>query len=1149
MSRYIGNFVGVPSTEPAQASAPGIWSLSDQLAYQRANLWPPARDPYYNQTVLHLSGNVPNISGPQAMNLPLAYNSDASSNNFLVTPNGDVSPRPFSPYFGGNYSNYLDGNGDYLTVPSSTAFNFGTGDFTVECWIYQLSRTAGEYDVVWTLNGPGVTGTVPFSSGMYLSLGAAGGSFLVANSSENGWSVNITVPLPTLFSWEHYAVTRSGNTWTVYKNGQPVGSANSSAGVINSRAPFSIGAQGTQGDNYFDGYISNFRVVKGTAVYMTNFTPPTQPFQNITNTSLLTCQSNRFLDNSSNGFTVTRNGDVRVTDNSPFVTTDWTTGSAYFDGNGDWLAAASNAAFGFGSSLNDFTVQGWFYVPSAVTGNARGIFHIATSINGVVTGYGVGITNTQILQYYAAGTFNNSTTTVTPGQWYFLTMVRSAGMVSVYLNGSLVQNGSVGDSQNFATAELTIGVWFEKSSTFAFPGYISDFRVVKGSALAATIPTAPLLPITNTSLLTLQTRAASQNSAFIDSSPNEFIVTKNGNTTQGTFSPFSPTGWGNRFDGSSGKLAFPTGSFVFGNSDFTIEAWVYNTGTTTGAFFTNQYTSGASTTSIIGAIGSTNGNFDMYIGGSVYSLTGINPTSNQWVHVAIVRTGGTVSVFQGGNRTHTRSDLSTLSINAGGTSVPPQIGDGVNGFLSNHRVIIGSGPYDATLTSITVPTAPLTVTANTKLLTCQSNRFLDQTGKTITVTGTPSVQAFSPFAPATQSSPLVTGGSGYFPSSATLTIPSAPALNMTGDFCMEGWAYPTAAGFTFAWKYTGGNVGASEYWWVIDGTNQLSIALDGGGGEDYFRTAANTITLNAWNHCVLTRVGNEVRQFINGVLRSYNTTSRTLNVTSTTFQTNGTLGYTSGFRIMKGSIPDAYRTTATTTGTAVFNPPTTPPTPTQNTSLLLNFTAGGIVDATGKNNLETVANAQVSTVQAKWPPGSMYFNGSTGKAVGPSSPNLNMGSGDFTVECWVYWAGGSLPYQNFVGSNSTSFTGNATFFRVWGTSATLGLANKVGIGNPTHDSTSSVYSVNSLTANTWTHVAATRSSGIIRLFINGTLERTGSSDTSTYDFGNNGICVGQSPWDGANGWYGGYIDDLRITKGYARYTASFTPPTGPFAIG
>jgi hypothetical protein len=75
------------------------------------------------------------------------------------------------------------------------------------------------------------------------------------------------------------------------------------------------------------------------------------------------------------------------------------------------------------------------------------------------------------------------------------------------------------------------------------------------------------------------------------------------------------------------------------------------------------------------------------------------------------------------------------------------------------RVVKGSG-----VTSVTVPTTPLTAISGTELLTCQTNRFVDNSTNNfaITVNGNTSVQPFSPFAPSAAYDPSVNGGSGYF---------------------------------------------------------------------------------------------------------------------------------------------------------------------------------------------------------------------------------------------------------------------------------------------------------------------------------------------------------------------------------------------------
>ena len=75
-----------------------------------------------------------------------------------------------------------------------------------------------------------------------------------------------------------------------------------------------------------------------------------------------------------------------------------------------------------------------------------------------------------------------------------------------------------------------------------------------------------------------------QNNTFLDGSTNNFTITRNGNTTQGTFSPFSQTGWGNYFDGTNDYLTTPSNTaFTLGTGDFTIECWFNRTGANTGS--------------------------------------------------------------------------------------------------------------------------------------------------------------------------------------------------------------------------------------------------------------------------------------------------------------------------------------------------------------------------------------------------------------------------------------------------------------------------------------------------------------------------------------------------------------------------------------
>jgi hypothetical protein len=177
-----------------------------------------------------------------------------------------------------------------------------------------------------------------------------------------------------------------------------------------------------------------------------------------------------------------------------------------------------------------------------------------------------------------------------------------------------------------------------------------------------------------------------------------------------------------------------------------------------------------------------------------------------------------------------------------------------------------------------------------------------------------------------------------------------------------------------------------------------------------------------------------------------------------------------------------------------------------------------------------VGNAQISTSVVKYGTGSLYFDGSGDGLFARSTADTAFNTGDFTVEFWIYLAAN---LSNFVKIVELGASGNCLTIETQSTTNVLNVTNL----------TSTVYltSNTALTNNTWIHVAVTRASGTLRIFQNGT--SVGGVSNST-DFPNSGgIYIGQSNTGQA---MNGYIDDLRITKGYARYTANFTPPTAAF---
>jgi hypothetical protein len=653
-----------------------------------------------------------------------------------------------------------------------------------------------------------------------------------------------------------------------------------------------------------------------------------------------------------------------------------------------------------------------------------------------------------------------------------------------------------------------------------------------------------------------------QNNTFIDSSTNNFTITRNGNTTQGTFSPFSkPDGrWGNYFDGTGDTLSLAdNAAFTLGSGDFTIECWIYN-GTTGGdRWIAAQNDSAGNVSSRSFAIYKTSGNkFAGQVGSSSTPYVATSSADlplNQWVHVAFVRDGNTTRNYINGVQDGTANVTGVTVNNSANQLVIGSLGESSassrwEGYISNFRQVVGTCLYPGG-TTFTPPTAPLTAITNTSLLTCQSNRFIDNSSNNFAITrnGDVRVTPFSPFPITTAYSTSVNGGAGYFDGSGDyLTAPDNTAFAMgTGDFTIEGWVYTTSSTTTeFAFLDTrNSDLDTNGFVVYRRSTGKLTFGYVVGNTFIAIESTTN-LQQNSWNHFAFTRESGTLRSFLNGVLENTtgsltNNFSRQSNtrICATWNSTNVALGYLSNFRWVKGSA--LY--------TSSFTPSTAPLTAITNTSLLLNFTNAGIFDNTGFNALETVGNAQIDTTTKKYGTGSMEFDTSGDSLNGLSDPNLNMGTGDWTIEGWVNVTSRNTNYPLVIGNNNGSFTAGALALTVSNSDNAsyndrfVLAAHDMGATGP--DRLIVASSTNS--TGVWYHFAVVRNGTNLSIYRDGT--SVGSKTISAgvvFDWGKGGLRIGGNNWDGAQSYFNGYIDDLRITKGIARYTTTFTPPTAAF---
>jgi hypothetical protein len=222
------------------------------------------------------------------------------------------------------------------------------------------------------------------------------------------------------------------------------------------------------------------------------------------------------------------------------------------------------------------------------------------------------------------------------------------------------------------------------------------------------------------------------------------------------------------------------------------------------------------------------------------------------------------------------------------------------------------------------------------------------------------------------------------------------------------------------------------------------------------------------------------------------------------------------------------KTTSTSAANAV---PPTAPLSSSGTSLHIKGTDASIIDKSQVSNLKLVGNTTGSTTQVKFAnTKSMYFDGSGDYIDTNKNLQGDFGTGDFTVEGWFYLNEAIGAVRVLLGSGTGD--GNDEFMLVLESNGKL-----------TYDwfSVSDyIQSTSTITAYTWHHIALTRSGTQLDLWLDGTSVASNSSHSYNYN-GTSTFKIGMSR-AGAFFW-NGYIQDVRITNGLARYTANFTPPT------
>jgi len=420
-----------------------------------------------------------------------AINSGTSNKATTVTTSSFSSAD--SIFYGGS----LSMASGYVTVTDSSDFNFGTGSYTVECWVNVTSGGASGSGFVgkWYAGSQGTTNS------WLLYRGTNGALYWVISADgTNGTNYTTAASTVPTNKWVHCAACYDSSTTTLrlFIDGvlaKTESSPNTPATVSRN---VSIGRWDI-GDGTWSGYIQDVRIYKGLAKYTQNFIPAsTDP---------------DILPDTPSG--------VAYSSNVALVPS--TDGAVAFDGSGDYLSLASSADFAFGTG--DFTIEAFCY---RQPGKFFTLFdHLVGVGNFTIFAYA-----DDVIQVYNNAFLSSG---VNPGnnKWFHLAVVRQSGVLSFYIDGIKASN-THSFTFNFTTAGVNIGVTqYAEYST----GFISNLHVVKGTALYTsnfTPPTAPISSVANTKLLCCKSNSSA--TAF-DVSPG--AITANGNAYATNFNPFN----------------------------------------------------------------------------------------------------------------------------------------------------------------------------------------------------------------------------------------------------------------------------------------------------------------------------------------------------------------------------------------------------------------------------------------------------------------------------------------------------------------------------------------------------------------------------------------------------------------------------------
>ena len=830
----------------------------------------------------------------------LRHANDSSGRNHFQTGSGNVSAIPFTPYDAtGAYTASTHGGsvkltGDGLTVPTSADFDMDTGNYTIEMWVYPATdnqevlldpRSTGTQKVpnIWW-DGP--------NSRFYAHIN---GNYLYGGSGCKK------------LQWYHVALTKNSSKTKLFVNGIQHGTTFSDSLDYVQGTTVRIGKHNSNASYDFEGYISDFRWIKGDSRYpflpVAETLTTTTSYQNgITVASgdveLLMAHASGFTDGSTNSHSLTNNGATIDSSNYP---ASGMKSIAFAEGDYVDVAAASTLAPGTG----DFTIEFWFKAsgnalhgtknrriwlfdgPSGNTADTNQ-FQLLIAETGNATAVAGSI---MYIRHESGGNkfYRGNTINICDNSWHHVAIVRKSGVISSFVDGRFDTSTSLYDganiSPNSGNARPRIGSY--DSSSGGFTGNISNMRY---SSIAVydkefTPPSSALTEVSNTKLLlnmsnakiydeggrfnlnlvnntkssTAQTRVSGESSVYFDGSADSFQIENVG--SRGTAGPENT-------------------QFFRSSEDYTIEGYLYypnapakDNGVNPVIYNLDYENADANYDELY--INTDNNNYLYYVndndGGTDFSyINNVTFVTGAWKHFAVVKKNNLLRVFYDGDPgtnsavAHSLSSGLNKNISVGAYKATS---GGINAYLADFRITKGVGkyPFDTfnnrqTLTTTTSLQSGITTTAsNVKMLGAHTSTLTTNSGNSGTAFSVESGVSASTFAP------IGTMRSAYFDGGSNAMMIHAAAIIGTGVFTIECWAYITkSSGYDPIFglvPVANRNTSSAYRLFYVTSNNNLSWW----NTTDFVQSSNNSVPNNEWHHLAVTRESdNKIRLYIDG---------------------------------------------------------------------------------------------------------------------------------------------------------------------------------------------------------------------------------------------------------------------------------------------